>query len=370
MPKKTSKKTKNPTATKAAAAPAAADARSSTNKVEKAFVGPSSAKNYQGTLIRFVLHLFDSHKTVITDKYVSKFDDADAYDKGTPQAVLRMKLRTAISSAIAEIEPSCDGNPYECFLKIGNEEGALTYQMVRDYMAEKSNEVEVDRKCAIEYLKAINDGGEINITDDMDAGNGKLRVIVYQSESAYNGLRSAVAWVYKLARMEMPFANNIGIYINGLKRNIAAAKQHLGLKITEGKAQMTEDAYELIAEHLFKSGKKEDILYHLIFLLDWNLMKRAENCMHAKMIHIEFVEDHLTFTFAREKTKQHGDMHGPWHCFANPEKPHICLMLAFARYLLTFPEVLKTEHRYLKAPIRMQGTVLASIESFVNSKMI
>lgn len=99
------------------------------------FVGPSSAKNYQGTLIRFVLHLFDSHETVITDKYVSKFDDADAYDKRTPQAVLRMKLRAAIASAIAEIEPSRDGNPYECFLKIGNEEGALSYQMVRDYMA-------------------------------------------------------------------------------------------------------------------------------------------------------------------------------------------------------------------------------------------
>eukprot|EP00985_Skeletonema_marinoi_P014757 scaffold7522_cov202-Skeletonema_marinoi.AAC.12 len=138
-----------------------------------------------------------------------------------------MKLRAAIASAIAEMEPSRDGNPYECFLKIRNEEGALSYQMVRDYMAEKSNEVEVDRNCAIKYLNAINDGSESNITDDMDAGNGKLRVIVYQSESAYNGIRSAVVWVYKLARVEMPFANNVGIYINGLKRNIAAAKQHL-----------------------------------------------------------------------------------------------------------------------------------------------
>lgn len=146
-----------------------------------------------------------------------------------------MKLRTEISAAISEIEPSRDGKPYECFLKIGNEEGRLTYNMVCDFMAGKSNEVEVDRNCAVAYLKDINDG-EVNITDDMDAGNGKIRVRVYQSVSAYNAVRSAVAWVYKLARVEMPFANDIGIYINGLKRSISAAKQHLGLKITEGKA--------------------------------------------------------------------------------------------------------------------------------------
>ena len=234
MPKK-SKKTNNTAATKAAAAPAAADARSSTDKVERAFVGPSATNTYSGVLIRFVLHLFDSNKNVITDKYISKFDAADTYDKGTQQAALRVKLRTEISAAISEIEPSRDGKPYECFLKIGNEEGRLTYNMVCDFMAGKSNEVEVDRNCAVAYLKDINDG-EVNITDDMDAGNGKIRVRVYQSVSAYNAVRSAVAWVYKLARVEMPFANDIGIYINGLKRSISAAKQHLGLKITEGKA--------------------------------------------------------------------------------------------------------------------------------------
>ena len=34
-------------------------------------------------------------------------------------------------------------------------------------------------------------------------------------------------------------------------------------------------------------------------------------------------------------------MHGPWHCFANREKPHICLVLAFARYIFAFPECLQ-----------------------------
>ena len=139
----------------------------------------------------------------------------------------------------------------------------------------------------------------------------------------------------------MPYADELSIYIAGLSRYIAAGKQHLGLKLTEGKADMKQEVYELIAEHLFRSGDKRDILYHLIFLLDWNLMKRAENCLNAKMIHIGFVEDHMTFTFAKEKGKQHGDMHGPWHCFANPKKPHICLVLSFGRYFLTYPSVLQ-----------------------------
>ncbi|KAL7494346.1 hypothetical protein ACHAWT_003470 [Skeletonema menzelii] len=104
---------------------------------------------------------------------------------------------------------------------------------------------------------------------------------------------------------------------------------------------MKPEAYELIAEHLFKSGEKRDIFNHLMLLLDWNLMKRSENCLNVKMIHIEFEEDYLKFVFEKEKGKQHGDMHGPWHCFANPEKPHICLVLAFARYIFAFPEVLQ-----------------------------
>ena len=157
----------------------------------------------------------------------------------------------------------------------------------------------------------------------MIVGKDKVRVKVYQSESQYSGIRNALAYVYTSARVPMPFRSELGIYLKGVGRYIAAAKQHLGLKLTEGKDEMKQEVSEMIAEHLFKSDKQEDILYHLIFLLDWNLMKRAENCMNAKMIHTQFKEDHLAFEFAKEKGKQHGDMHGPWHCFANPKKPHI-----------------------------------------------
>ena len=48
-------------------------------------------------------------------------------------------------------------------------------------------------------------------------------------------------------------------------------------------AVMKPEAYEMIAEHLFKSGAKRDIVNHVMFLLDWKLMKRSENCLNVKM---------------------------------------------------------------------------------------
>ena len=102
--------------------------------------------------------------------------------------------------------------------------------------------------------------------------------------------------------MENFCARSWDLHIKGTTRHVAAAKQHLGLKLTKGKqAVMKPEAYELIAEHLFKSGEKRDIFNHLMLLLDWNLMKRSENCLNVKMIHIEFEEDYLKFVLEKEK---------------------------------------------------------------------
>lgn len=195
-------------------------------------------------------------------------------------------------------------------------------------MSTKFNVVEVERSCAEKYRKDLKLTDKI--TPDMIVKDGRVRLKVFQSVEQYNGIRSAIAWVYKVAWVEMPFAKELATYIIGISRHIAAAKQHLGLKLTKGKAVMKPQAYEMIAEHLFRSGEKRDIFNHLMFPLDWNLMKRSENCLNAKMIHIEFEGDHLKFIFEQEKGKQH-DVHGPWHC----------LVLAFARYIFAFPECLQ-----------------------------
>ena len=34
---------------------------------------------------------------------------------------------------------------------------------------------------------------------------------------------------------------------------------------------------------------------------------------------------------------------GPWHVYANPEEPHLCVVLALSRYLFTYPQLLKED---------------------------
>jgi len=78
-------------------------------------------------------------------------------------------------------------------------------------------------------------------------------------------------------------------------------------------------------------------------MLDWTLMKRAENSVNCKINHITFQNDCLVFEFAKSKSNQRGENHvGPWHVYyANPHQPWCCPVLSLARYLFSYPDVLK-----------------------------
>ena len=70
-------------------------------------------------------------------------------------------------------------------------------------------------------------------------------------------------------------------------------------------------------------------------------MKGAENCVDAKIIHITFKNDSLVLQFSKSKGQQNGKDHvGHWHVYAKPREPHPCPVLALARYLFTYPELL------------------------------
>ena len=46
------------------------------------------------------------------------------------------------------------------------------------------------------------------------------------------------------------------------------------------------------------------------------------------------------FGFAKSKGDPDGKLMGPWHCITNPESPYFFVVLALAKYCLTFTEVL------------------------------
>ena len=91
---------------------------------------------------------------------------------------------------------------------------------------------------------------------------------------------------------------------------------------------------------MVSDAPEESLFAHLFFILHWNLMKRAENCQMCKISHIYFHGDALVFEFAKSKGDQDGKFVGPWHCYANPQKPHVCVVLAMAKFCLPYDAVL------------------------------
>ena len=281
----------------------------------------------------------------------------------------RSELRGYIRSIIKNIQPAREGAPHNSPFKIDGE-GALTYKVIRDYMTTKYNVVEVDKDAAIKYLREIGKGEQV--TNQMQTGPRKVKVEVYQSESQFSGIRSAIAYVYKAARVAMPddMSRELSLFIEGMKRIETAAKRHLGLKIQKGKDALTWEGYEYTARTLFLSGEPKDVYFHTFLVLDWNLMKRAENCVDAKINNISFKDDSLVFEFEKSKTRQTGDPFGPWHVYSNPEKPWLCPVLALARYLFCYPEVLRGDVPLLRVRTNMQGIRPACLSSIRSTKKI
>jgi len=184
----------------------------------------------------------------------------------------------------------------------------------------------------------------IEIEKDQDAGDELVDALVRMSESTYSGIQSAITFLYREAGVKVPeeVSTNLSVYMKGSKRLGKGAKQALGLSLAEGKKPMTLQLYRKICEWLFTSPDPEHLFAHLFLVLDWNLMKRAENCQGAMISHITICEDCICFHFAKSKGHQDGEGSlGPWHLYANPFEPYTCAYLAMARYLMTFPDVLK-----------------------------
>jgi len=246
----------------------------------------------------------------------------------------------------------CDSCPIDL-----REEEGLQYNDVADYMNTKTKIETVETKLLNSMVRgqARAEGGrsrrgqrERRREDEDQTADQPLqqqKVIVRQSKSAYTSVQSAVSFLYRSSGVQRGAAmkTRVATYISGVTRRGMQQKQSLGLKIVEGKKPMKKECYSKLAELFFKSDDRECIFAHLFLILDWNLMKRAENCVDAKVNHITFENDCLIFEFAKSKSHQSGEDHvGPWHVYSNPLEPHICPVLSLARYLFTYPDVMKT----------------------------
>lgn len=347
-----------PTAAAAAAAAARpVDMRRSTRQISNSFVAQSSSdKTYIPKLVLFIMWIFDNKREYISELVRPQMVDLDATDTNNYRALMagrranskpvinkRTNLRGFITTAIENVPVRPGQHTHNSPIKIDGD-GAIGAELIKEYMQTSTKDVWVDRAAAEEYLKAIKSNQAI--TDEMMNDRDQVRCSIYQSSAQYSGIRSAIAYLYKLARVQMPLemASEMSTYLAGMDRTIRTAKEKLGLKLSEGKKPLDLKSYRLLCKTMFESDSKEDIFSHLFLVLDWCLMKRAENCANAKINHIRFEDDCLVFEFAKSKGHQKGEEHvGPWHVYANPFEPWLCPVLALARYLLCFPEVLRGE---------------------------
>ena len=78
------------------------------------------------------------------------------------------------------------------------------------------------------------------------------------------------------------------------------------------------------------------------FTMEWNLIARADNCINMHVNHVQWQDDCLLFFFGKKKKNQTGDASDrPWHVYSNPNSPHLCPVLAIAKYLLTHLDLLQ-----------------------------
>jgi len=236
--------------------------------IENSFVGDGSKAGYISRLVLLTIWLFDHDIDCLADANIADLQAKDAADKrlGSRKARERRPgLRKLIKSLIEGITVDDDGH-HNCPIKIDGD-GAIKYQNIRDYMLSKKNLVKVNKQLARQY-KAVDGEEEAEIDD----GNEEtVDAYVLQSASSYEGVRSAIAYLYRISKVERPaeLQSQMSQLLAGSKRTGRKEKQGLALKISEGKKRMTKEVYSFIAKKLFESDKPEHLFAHLFLLLDW-----------------------------------------------------------------------------------------------------
>ena len=177
----------------------------------------------------------------------------------------------------------------------------------------------------------------------IDRNNSNTSGSKYLTQSAYNGIRSALQHMYRMSGQSMDhrMAKDLSQFMSGMKRTVADEKAKSGTSLNEGKRPMTFEVYEEMCKILFEGDDDEYLFAHAFLTMEWNLMARSDNCVNMNISHIQWSDDSLLFFFGKTKGNQLGDGNDkPWHVYSNPAKPHLCPVLALAKYVLLHPDLL------------------------------
>ena len=164
--------------------------------------------------------------------------------------------------------------------------------------------------------------------------------------ASYDQAKSALVHLFRMSKYDIPaeFADNLKIFMKGMKRTVATKKMEDGDSGIIGKKKMDFKVFEKICALFLKEDGEEFLFARCFLVLEWNLMSRSDNIVHAHLFHITWEDDCLAFRFAKSKTDQTGrNSDQVWHVYATPDKPATCPVLALATYLFANPGLTNVE---------------------------
>jgi len=246
-----------------------------TTAIEKSSVVKGTRANYLDKLTLFILWIFKNEELssrILSDECLRKLHEAKHIDDATGKTAQSKKHQRAAIKLLLKTLDRKDSTKSPIILE------KMEYEIIADYMSEKHKVETVDHKLAKDFQKEVSaiTGGQDTVVENpvVDQNvdeNGEVRVMIRQESSTYEGIRSAIAFLYRESGVIIPpkMDSSLSLYIKGSKRINLLAKQTLGLKISEGKKHMKVDTFRRIAKIMFQSEDPSYVFAHLFFLLDW-----------------------------------------------------------------------------------------------------
>jgi hypothetical protein len=166
--------------------------------------------------------------------------------------------------------------------------------------------------------------------------------VVYLGNLSYEQCQSELKHLFCMSKynMELDFFDHLKQFTKGIRNHVANKKELEGYANIIGKKKMGFNVYKKICELVLKEEGKEFMFACAFLCLEWNIMARSKNVVHAHILHIEWNADSLVFCFVKSKGNQTGrNSNQEWHVYANPHNPKICLILALACYIFFNPGI-------------------------------
>ena len=124
----------------------------------------------------------------------------------------------------------------------------------------------------------------------------------------YDQAKSALIHLFRMSKYHIPteFAGNLKIFMKGMKRTVATKKMEDSDSGIIGKKKMDFKVFEEMCEPFLKENGEEFLFARCFLVLEWNLMSRSDNIVHAHLFHVTWGDNCLAFHFAKSKTDQTG----------------------------------------------------------------